>query len=70
MVVAEAVQRTCAWLCMAARVGEETFEDSVFPVGRKELGDRNWRHGFYSGKTEFHFWVCPNLPGHIIICLT
>jgi hypothetical protein len=29
-----------AWLRMAARVGEEMFEDSGFPVGRKELGDR------------------------------
>ena len=34
------VWRTCAWLCMAARVGEEMFEDSGFTVGRKELGDR------------------------------
>jgi hypothetical protein len=30
----------CAWLRMAARVGEEIFEDSLFPVGRKGLGDR------------------------------
>ena len=41
-------------LCMAARVGEETFEDSVFPVWRKGLGG----------------WACPYLPGYTIICLT
>ena len=26
------------WLCMAARVGEEMFEDSGFPLGRKGCG--------------------------------
>ena len=29
---------SCAWLRMAARVGEVMFEDSVFPVGRKGCG--------------------------------
>ena len=30
--------RSCVELCMAARVGEETFEDGVFPVGYKGCG--------------------------------
>ena len=32
------VWRTCVWLCGAARVWEEMFEDSGFPVGRKDCG--------------------------------
>ena len=32
------VWRTCVWLCGAARVGEEMFEDSGFPVRRKDCG--------------------------------